>query len=156
MFAVEIYGAVRQFVFIEGRSRREAARVFALSRDTIAKMCRFSAPPGYVRTKEPPRPKLGPLVPVIDAILEADRSAPAKQRHTAKRIFQRLRDEHLDRRRHCYRGGVRLIFAGRRREVGVQDGGPIQPTSVEWGGTILGIHANDAVHPSFPKATSSA
>ena len=40
------------------------------------------------------KPKLGPLLPVIDAILEADRTAPAKQRHTAKRIFERLRDEH--------------------------------------------------------------
>ena len=44
MFAVEIYAAVRKFVFIEGHSRREAARVFGLSRDTIAKMCRYSAP----------------------------------------------------------------------------------------------------------------
>lgn len=94
MFAVELYAAVRKFVFTEGNSRREAARVFGLSRDTVAKMCRYSAPPGYVRTKPPERPKLGPLVPVIDAILEADRSAPPKQRHTAKRIFERLRDEH--------------------------------------------------------------
>ena len=94
MFAVELYAAVRKFVFTEGNSRREAARVFGLSRDTVAKMCRYSAPPGYVRTKPPERPKLGPLVPVIDTILEADRSAPPKQRHTAKRIFERLRDEH--------------------------------------------------------------
>ncbi|MGB6538143.1 MAG: IS21 family transposase [Xanthobacteraceae bacterium] len=94
MFAVEIYAAVRKFVFIEGNSRREAARVFGLSRDTIAKMCRYSAPPGYVRCKLPVRPKLGPLVPVIDAILESDKSAPPKQRHTAKRIFERLRIEH--------------------------------------------------------------
>jgi hypothetical protein len=94
MFAVEIYAAVRRFVFIEGNSRREAARVFGLSRDTIAKMCRYSAPPGYVRTKAPERPKLGPLLPVIDAILESDKTAPPKQRHTAKRIFERLRDEH--------------------------------------------------------------
>jgi len=72
MFAVETYAAVRRFVFIEGKSRREAARVFGLSRDTISKMCRYSAPPGYVRSKQPDRPKLGPLVPVIDAILEAD------------------------------------------------------------------------------------
>jgi hypothetical protein len=57
----------------EGKSRREAARVFGLSRETIAKMCRYSAPPGYVRSKEPKRPKLGPLVPVIEAILEADK-----------------------------------------------------------------------------------
>jgi transposase len=94
MFAVEVYAAVRQFVFVEGRSRREAARVFGLSRDTITKMCRFSAPPGYVRTKPPGKPKLGPLIPVIDAILAGDVSAPPKQRHTAKRIFERLKAEH--------------------------------------------------------------
>jgi transposase len=94
MFVVESYAAVRRFVFLEGRSRREAARVFGLSRDTVAKMCRFSLPPGYTRTKPAEKPKLGPLLPVIDAILEADQSAPLKQRHTAKRIFERLRDEH--------------------------------------------------------------
>ena len=94
MFAVETYAAVRQFVFIEGNSRREAARVFGLSRDTIAKMCRYAAPPGYVRTKPVERPKLGPLISVIDAMLDADKTAPTKQRHTAKRIFERLRDEH--------------------------------------------------------------
>jgi len=91
---VEVYAAVRRFVFIEGRSRREAARVFGVSRETVLKMCRFSLPPGYTRTKPVGKPKLGPLLPVIDAILEADRTAPVKQRHTAKRIFERLRDEH--------------------------------------------------------------
>jgi len=94
MYAVETYAAVRQFVFIEGKSRREAARAFGLSRDTINKMCRFSAPPGYQRTKKPEKPKLGPLIPVIDAILQADQTAPPKQRHTAKRIFERLKAEH--------------------------------------------------------------
>jgi len=49
MFAVEVYAAVRQFVFNQGKSRREAARVFGLSRETVAKMCRFSLPPGYRR-----------------------------------------------------------------------------------------------------------
>lgn len=94
MFAVEVYAAVRRFVFIEGNSRREAARVFGLSRETVLKMCRFSLPPGYTRTKPVAKPKLGPLLPVIDAILAADGDAPVKQRHTAKRIFERLRDEH--------------------------------------------------------------
>ena len=103
MFAVEVYAAVRQFVFIEGNSRREAARVFGLSRETIAKMCRFSLPPGYTRSKPVEKPKLGPLLPVITAILEADRSAPVKQRHTAKRIFERLRDEH------GYTGGYTVV-----------------------------------------------
>ena len=78
MFSVETYAAVRRFIFVDGKSRREAARFFGLSRETIAKMCRYSAPPGYVRTKEPEKPKLGPLVRVIDAILEADKTAPPK------------------------------------------------------------------------------
>ena len=86
MFVVEGYAAVRQFVFNDGKSRREAARVFGLSRETISKMCRFSMPPGYVRQRPPQKPKLGPLIPVIEAILESDRTAPVKQRHTAKRI----------------------------------------------------------------------
>ena len=103
MFAVKVYAAVRHFVFLEGNSRREAARVFGLSRETVSKMCRFSLPPGYTRTKAVAKPKLGPLVPVIDAILEADRTAPVKQRHTAKRIFERLRDEH------GYDGGYTVV-----------------------------------------------
>lgn len=100
MFAVEVYAAVRQFVFIDGHSRREAARVFGLNRETIAKMCRFSLPPGYTRSKPVEKPKIGPLLPVI---ADADRSAPVKQRHTAKRIFERLRDEHR------YDGGYTVV-----------------------------------------------
>ena len=40
------------------------------------------------------KPVLGPFLDVIDEILAADREAPPKQRHTAKRIFERLRDEY--------------------------------------------------------------
>lgn len=69
MFVVESYAAVRQFVFVEGHSRREASRVFGLSRETVSKMCRFSLPPGYTRTKPVGKPKLGALLPVIDEIL---------------------------------------------------------------------------------------
>lgn len=103
MFAVEVYAAVRRFVFVEGNSQSDAAKVFGLSRDTIAKMCRFSLPPGCTRTKPVAKPKLGPLLPVIDRILAEDRIAPVKQRHTAKRIFERLRDEH------GYGGGYTVV-----------------------------------------------
>lgn len=94
MFIVESYAAVRRFVFTEGHSRREASRVFGLSRETVSKMCLFSLPPGYTRGKPANKPKLGALLPVIDEILASDQSCPMKQRHTAKRIFERLRDEH--------------------------------------------------------------
>ena len=83
---MEVYAAVRRYVLLEGHSRREAARVFGLSRDTIAKMCRFSIPPGYQRSKPPEKPKLGPLMPVIDAILVSDRSAPRKQRRSQRAV----------------------------------------------------------------------
>ena len=51
-------------------------------------------PPGYRRQNPPRRPKLEPFTGVIDRILESDLSVPRKQRHTAKRIFERLRDEY--------------------------------------------------------------
>src|SRR3712207_9450346 len=57
-------------------------------------MLRFSVPPGYRRSKPPVRPKLGGFTGVIDRILEEDQGRPRKQRHTARRIFQRLRAEH--------------------------------------------------------------
>ena len=57
-------------------------------------MLRYAVPPGYQRQQAVKRPKLGPWVGVIDAILEEDKSTPPKQRHTAKRIFERLREEH--------------------------------------------------------------
>jgi transposase len=139
MFAVELYAAVRRFVFNEGHSRREAARVFGLSRDTVAKMCRYSAPPGYVRTRPPDRPKLGPLVPVIDAILEADKTAPPKQRHTAKRIFERLRDEH------SFAGGYTVVkdyvrlARSRTREVFIPLAHPPGHAQVDFGECVAVI-----------------
>jgi hypothetical protein len=50
-------------------------------------------PPGYRRSKPPPCPKLGAFTAIIDQILAADRSALPKQRHVAKRLFERLRTE---------------------------------------------------------------
>jgi transposase len=75
-------------------SQRQAARVFGIDPKTVAKMLRFSVPPGYRRSKPPARPKLDASTGVIDRILEEDRGRPRKQRHTARRIFQRLRAEH--------------------------------------------------------------
>src|SRR5512145_880164 len=57
-------------------------------------MLTFSVPPGYRRSKPPLRPRLDAFTAIIDQILISDRSAPPKQRHTAKRIHDRLRAEH--------------------------------------------------------------
>ena len=57
-------------------------------------MLAYSVPPGYRRQSPPKRPKLEPFTGVIDRILEDDLRRLRKQRHTAKRIFERLRDEY--------------------------------------------------------------
>ena len=79
---------------VDGMSIREASRVFGLHRDTVRKMLAHSVPPGYRRRKPPRRPKIGPYTGVIDRILQDDLNLPKKQRHTAKRIHERLRDEY--------------------------------------------------------------
>jgi transposase len=91
---VDLYARVRRAVQVDGMSMRNASREFGLSRKTIRKMMGFSVPPGYVRKKPIARPKLGPWLGVIDQILEDDKSQPKKQRHTAKRIWDRLKAEH--------------------------------------------------------------
>ena len=94
MYKVDMYVRVRRACMVEGMSIREAARVFGLHRDTVRKMLMYSVPPGYRRERPPRRPKLEPYVGVIDRILDEDLGLPKKQRHTAKRIYDRLRDEY--------------------------------------------------------------
>jgi transposase len=105
MKGVELYGQVRRAVYVEGLSRREVARRFGIDPRTVAKMLAFSVPPGYRRSRPPARPKLDAFSGVIDRILEEDKSRPAKQQHTAKRIFERLRDEY------GYDGGITIVRA---------------------------------------------
>ena len=94
MYKVDVYLRIRRAVMVEGMSIREAAREFGLHRDTVRKMLAYSVPPGYRRQTPPHRLKLEPYTGVIDQILQKDHSVPKKQRHTAKRIFERLRDEY--------------------------------------------------------------
>ena len=94
MYRVDLYLRVRRAVMVEGMSVREASRVFGLHRDTVRKMLAYSVPPGYRRQSPPRRTKLEPFTGVIDRILDDDHRVPKKQRHTAKRIWERLRDEY--------------------------------------------------------------
>ena len=92
MYSVDVYLRVRRAVMVKGMSIREASRVFSLHRDTVRKMLAYSTPPGYRRKSAPRRPKLEAYTGVTDQILGDDHRVPRKRRHTAKRIFERLRD----------------------------------------------------------------
>ena len=91
---MELYRKVR-LACRDGMSERAAARHFGVSRQSVRKMLQFSVPPGYRRTAPVRRPKLDEFTGLIEQWLEDDRRhGYRKQRHTAKRIFERLRDEH--------------------------------------------------------------
>jgi len=47
MYSVELYGRVRRAVFVEGKSQRAVAREFGIARESVRKMLRYSAPPGF-------------------------------------------------------------------------------------------------------------
>ena len=90
---MELYLKVRQAHFQDGLSGRQIARDFGISRDSVSKMLTYSEPPGYRRTAAIKRPKLDAFTDQIEHWLSEDQGRPRKQRHTAKRIFERLRDE---------------------------------------------------------------
>jgi len=92
IYTVELYLKVR-LACSEGMSRRQAAKHFNISRDSVTKMMSYSTPPGYQRQSPIRRPKLDAFVSTIDHWLDEDMKVPRKQRHTAKRVFDRLRDE---------------------------------------------------------------
>ena len=84
MCTVDLYLRVWLACHVEGLSQRGAASRFGIVRETVKKMLRHSEPPSCRRWQPPKRPKL---------VLEEGRTVHRKQRHTAKQIFERLRDE---------------------------------------------------------------
>lgn len=136
---MELWAQIRRQVLVEGVSIREICREQNMSHHTVRKMLQMSEPPGYRRSGDRPRPKLDPFIAVIDEILFLDRDAPVKQRHTAKRIFERLRDEH------GYTGSqvqVRRVVAEarlRQREVFVPLSQPAGQGQFDFGEAVVEI-----------------
>lgn len=91
-----IQEAVRKAHLKDNKSKRAIARELGLSRNTVKKL--LDAKPGeipvYRQTRRKARPVLGPYEGIINSWLESDKQAPVKQRHTAKKIFDRLKDEY--------------------------------------------------------------
>ncbi len=100
---MEKWAEIRRRVLVDGLSKRAACRAFDIHWDTLKKILEHPEPPGYRRKAPRPKPKLEAFLPVVHQILQDDRKAPRKQRHTARRIFERLRDEH------GYTGGLTVV-----------------------------------------------
>jgi transposase len=100
---MEFWTDVRRRVLTQEISRRAACQEYGLGWHTLQKILAHAEPPGYRSSQPRPKRKLEPFLPIIHQILEDDRQAPRKQRHTAHRIFQRLREEH------GYQGGETVV-----------------------------------------------
>jgi transposase len=94
MLTVDDYGRIRR-AHRDGMGIREIARQFHHSRQKVREVLRGEGQPrSYRQRRRQSAPKLGPFHDLILQILAEDESAPPKQRHTAVRIFERLRDEY--------------------------------------------------------------
>jgi len=103
VYKMQIYAIARHAYYNEGKSQRQIARELGVNRRTIQKMLKLSIPPGYKRTQPPREPKLCEHKAWIDEILESDKRVHRKQKHTAKRIYDRLKDER------AFRGGYTIV-----------------------------------------------
>jgi len=91
---VELFELIRKDRRVEGSSIRELAGRHRVHRRTVRQALDSAVPPPRKAYPPRPRPAIDPYVQVIDGWLVADRDVPRKQRHTARRVWQRLVAEH--------------------------------------------------------------
>ena len=92
---MEQWNEIRRKVLVEGVSKRPIRRDYGIGWQALDKILAHPEPPGYQMAEVPPKARARALhLAMIDEILADDKEAPPKQRHTARRIFDRLRDEH--------------------------------------------------------------
>jgi transposase len=84
---------IRFRVLRRNESKRKILRETGMHWRTLEKILLYSEPPGYTLKRERPKPKIGPFLDRIADILESDKEVPKKQRHTAKRIYERIKEE---------------------------------------------------------------
>jgi transposase len=135
---VELFEQIRRDRELLGLSQRALVAKYRVHRRTVLRALESAVPPARKRPEGRPAPKLGEYRELIDEWLIGDLVAPRKQRHTAKRIWKRLVDEHGVR---VAESTVRDHVRKRRRELGLTVGevfvpqvhAPARTAEVDWG-----------------------
>jgi transposase len=107
MITVDQKELIRREYFLNRKSMREIAKELHHGRAVVRKAIYDPGIPIYRRSVPAPKRTIGPFVGIIQQWLQEDKGRPTKQRHTAKRIYERLRAEY------GYQGSDRTV----RREV---------------------------------------
>jgi transposase len=147
------YEYIRTAHRVYGKNISELARQTGHSRNTIKKALHGESW-GYREREQQSFPVLGPYRSLIEAWLRADKEVPKKQRHTARRVYNRLRTEQ------GYQGSesnvrryVRLV----RMELGIDPGREVfiaceadagQEAEIDWG-TATAVVGGEKVRLKF-------
>ena len=115
---VELFEQIRREYEFGVGTIRAVAQKLGVHRRMVRQALASAEPPERKRVKRE-RPAIGPVQPFIDAILEADRTAPRKQRHTAHRIYERIRGELPEHR--VAEATVRVYVRATQTRVGLVD-----------------------------------
>ena len=91
---IEKWVEIRRRVLAKEASKRAICREYKIHWDTLQRILTYAEPPKYEQKEPRKKPKIGEFVPIIHEILKSDQQVHRKQRHTAKRIFERLQVEH--------------------------------------------------------------
>ena len=126
---VELFEQIRREYEFGVGTIKGVARKLGVHRRMVRQALADAWPPQRKRTQRE-RPVVGPLMPFIDAILEADRKAPRKQRHTAHRIWRRVLAERPERK--VAEVTIRQYVRERKQALGWSSSATCVPQGYEW------------------------
>ncbi len=117
---------IRNRYFVKGENISQIAEALQLDWKTVQKYIDktdFNAPAPKSSTGGRVCPKLDPFKSIIDEWLKEDKKAPRKQRHTALRVYNRLREQYKEAFQCSYRT-VAIYYAVKHKELfsGANDG----------------------------------
>lgn len=137
MLKVDQYNFIRTSYRVYGKKIKQIARETGHSKNTIKKVLRGEYK-GYKERDKQPFPVLAPYLEIIDRWLENDKEKPKKQRHTAVRVYNRLRTEQgfeggeTTVRRYVCQAKLRLGLNGRQAFIPSDPEAGIE-AEVDWG-----------------------